>query len=234
MNDELYSITSGMRSFMNILTTQIGAARPENLARFCADHFERLQSCQHVLGQHFATIKESRYNRRAFVLCCKEAFSAFDPQAQMTTFDHAILVRALCPNIMTSLLHEIHFLITPLGKEQTRTFHVCDLNFGLYFVILYDEWLRCVKRIFNVESNPQYLKLNAIQEACDECLSNNEPVFDIPSRPAIVYICSDLKAAFGPDSDISYDTFRRACVANNYLRDEMLLLLPPVIPFDKI
>lgn len=144
----------------------------------------------------------------------------------MSTFDHAILVRALCPNIATALLHEIHFLITPLGKEQTRTYNVRDLNFGLFFVILYDEWVNVIKSGFDTGQSLKYLKFRDVERMVWRVMDEHEAHFDMPSAGASELILTDIKTAFGENSDISYDTFRRSCVSSRYLRDEMYLLLP--------
>ncbi len=228
--DEDYGTESGAGYMLSILMSQLVAARPgpgqEETSRFCQEYFERMATCQHVLGQNFATLKVCRYNRRAFVVCCKNAFAQFSPTTMMSTFDHAILVRALCPNIATALLHEIHFLITPLGKEQTRTYNVRDLNFGLFFIILYEEWFEQVKGKFGIDDSPRYLKLNLAISIMESLFCEFQGNFDMPSRGALKHIFYDLRAAFGDDSEISYDTFRRACVASTYLREEMYLLLP--------
>ena len=196
------------------------------MSRFAEKYFLRLSTCQHVLSQNFATIKACRYNRRAFVVVCKDSFASFPSDLMMSTFDHAILVRALCPNIATALLHEIHFLITPLGKEQSRTYNIRELNFGLFFIVLYDDWLQAVKTAFAIDDSPKYMRLVDAESAMQAILLQHTDHFDVPSGGALKHIFSDVRAAFGDDSEISFDTFRRACVASHYLRDEMYLLLP--------
>ena len=85
-----------------------------------------------------------------------------------------------------------------------------------------------MKPDFGMDSNPKYLKINEAERVMQRIMTDHEIHFDMPTNGALKHIFADLKMAFGEDSEISFDTFRRGCVACKYLRDEMFLLLPAV------
>ena len=219
-------INSDLKYLMTILMSQTLAMRPEDLSGFCHSFFDKIEACSHVVGQSFSTITKCRLNRRAFVRMCLSAFEQFPPSSLMTTFDHAILIRALCPNIATTLLHEIHFLITPLGKDQTRSYSVQDLNSGLYFVILFEGFLAAIKNMYGTDgdSKPSYINVSVLGNKFEELRIEKECLYEFPSPAAIRSVINDIETSFGSDAEVSYDTLRRTFVSNSYIRDELILI----------
>lgn len=239
LNDSDYLESVDITPYTSTLISQLITARPEKTAAFCKEYFDRLSSSQHVIGQSYATITQCRWNRRSFVKCCRESFENFDPDELMSTFDHAILIRALCPNIATALLHEVHFLITEVGHEQSRSYPLKLLNTGLFFIILFEEWMHEMKMAFGETSKikdgndtlntntTKYLKLSEIEATIKRIRLQYEPFMDIPNKLSLDAVMERARTTFGDDSDLSYDTFRRLCVSNERFRDNIYGLIPP-------
>ena len=238
LNDSDYLESIDITPYTTTLISQLISARPEKTAVFCKQYFDRLSTSQHVIGQSYATITHCRWNRRSFVKCCKEAFENFESDAIMSTFDHAILIRALCPNIATALLHEVHFLITEVGQEQSRSYPLQLLNIGLYFIILFEEWMQEMKVAFGENNNTtnkdgntnanaaKFLKISEIEATIKRIRRQYEPYIDIPDKLCLDAVIGKARNTFGDDAELSYDTFRRLCVGNERLKANIFNLIP--------
>ena len=222
LSDQDYIESVDLSTYLTQVISQLISSRPDNSSSFCKSFFDRLSSQSHVLGQSYATITSCRLNRRAFVKCCKDAFEGFSPTGLISTFDHAILIRALCPNIATALLHDVHFIITSVGVEQSRSYQLIDLNSGLYFMIIYEEWIYEMKLEFDESA---IMKLSKLESTINNLRNLKGLYIDIPYAHTLENVINHAKTTFGEDGEISFDSFRRFCCTDKTVRDSLYLLI---------
>jgi hypothetical protein len=221
-----------IRHMMNAYST---LGRGAIFSDFAEKYFRKVQSCHHVIGTNYGFVTGCRYNRRAFVYMLEEALStSMLPNESTTSSDIQQLIEFLCEDFPHSVVTDALTIINPLpvtgSKSNIWRYKSGDLRTALYFLVIFEKWLKVVESIFNSEGVMDRLSTHRLQGSLhliklrDGMISIEEP----PSEGVRTTLLSLTENS--DNSEITFVTFRRALITNHIIIANIYKVPPNAAP----
>jgi hypothetical protein len=211
--------------FLKDLMAQSNYLKPMDDFLFAQTYFEKVKSCNHIIGVDYSYILESNYNRRSFVNCLVEIFTGFNEKDELTTLDLFHMIETICPNFPRNIVMDASLAVEATSTDPTtKKFYFGELSTAVYLHIIYDEWLKLMEIFFKEENTlgiatSSRLKFQVLEFSTSFSLSFFQPPSDL------VNIVVDSITLYNNTNDIKFDDFRRAFCSNNTIASELRRLI---------
>lgn len=186
MDDKTYLEYSEMSFFLQNLFTQVAMLRPDDSVEFAFQYFQKVRSCQNVLGADYGFIAGCNKNRRAFVFCLMELFKTFRDDEEMNVNECQQIIEMVCPNFPTTIMPAVvSSLEVKNATASPPKYRHGDIRVSLYFHIIYDEWLKYIMTVFKEEGSLDCLSVFRVKAYIEDCRKNKRVNFSQPSKECI-------------------------------------------------
>eukprot|EP01041_Mallomonas_annulata_P006430 gene6430-12997_t len=227
VTDQGYLEMIDLDMFMKTLLEQIFIHKPDNPLDFSKKYFQRVQSCQHVLGGDFEFVLQCRHNRRAFIYCCTESFQNFSLYEELGISDYHQLLQMICPDFPLLLLQEASCIINPVETDLTGRYIYGDLRLTVFFHLMYKEWISELKKLFtndtssgSVDSLIISIPASRLQYRMNTLYADIPTAINRPPNIAIDHTVSALYIGSKP-VDVNYNKFMQTLIFTQSLQDDL-------------
>lgn len=186
MDDKTFLEYSEMGFFFQNLFTQVAQLRPDDSVEFAFQYFQKVRSCQNVLGADYGFISGCNKNRRAFVFCLMELFKTFGDDEEMNVNECQQIIEMVCPNFPNTIMPAVvSSLEVKNANASPPKYRHGDIRVSLYFNVIYDEWLKYIMTVFKEEGSLDCLSVFRVKAYIEDCRKNKRVNFSQPSEECV-------------------------------------------------
>ena len=213
-----------MKFFLKDLSLQaVHIKSAEDFPSFAEQYFRNVRSRRHIVGTDYSYVSECNYNRKSFVYCMVESFSGFADFDLMTSVDMLQLIESIVSKFPRSIIMEAALSIDSASEITPVKFTFRDLSTAIYFLVLFDEWLKLVGDIFREEGAMNVLSTYRLKSKLEQIHSSS------PSsllRPPIISLNIAIDEILNQNADeISFEVFKKAMIRNPAIVAEMFQIV---------